>query len=269
MSNSESVNRLQQRLADMVTLEIQNAEILDQGLTQIRGHEGAAETVERLQTMVGAQREALRNRLLAIGGKDSHSGETNPVVSMRQSISGSDNRVAALHGIHTALNHAAFGYGIIHATAHRFFDVETADLAEAHLRAYTGAVQEVNQLIADVVVRELGKEGLDCQCSCPSCQLGVCVCAPHGTATVMQAWVETAPATAEEGVILRSPRANSAVDNSDLREGDVILAVDDQAIGSVPQLQAAIRDREPGQEMKFQIRRGQDSLQEVTVVRSE
>lgn len=265
MSDSETVNRLQQRLADMVTLEIQNAEILEQGLTRIRGHEGAAEAVERLQTMVGAQREALQNRLQAIGGRDSH---TKPIVSKRPSINGSDDRVAALHDIHTVLNHAAFGYGVIHATAHRFFDVETADLAEAHLRAYTGAAQEVNQLIADMVVWELGNEGLDCQCSCPSCDLGVCVCALHGTATIMQAWAETAPATADEGVLLRTPRAKSAVDNSDLREGDVILAVDDQVIDSVPQLQAAIRDREPGQEMKFQIRRRQGNLQEVTVVRS-
>ena len=266
--SSESVNRLQQRLADMVTLEIQNAEILDQGLTRIRGHGSAADTVERIQTMVNAHREALLNRLRAIGGRESHSDETNPVVSIGESMSGSENRVEELHGIHTALNHAALGYGILHATAHRFFDGETADLAEAHLRAYTGAAQEVNQLIADVVIWDLSNEGLDCQCQCPACGLGVCVCAPHGTATVVQAWLETAPATAEGGIMVRPPRANSAAASSDLQEGDVILAVDDQAIESVPQLQAAIRDHQPEQEMKIQIRRGQGNLLEITVQRS-
>jgi len=268
MSSSESVNRLQQRVAAMVTLESQNAEILDQGLTRIRGHETAAETVQRLQRMVNAQREVLQNRWRAIGGREPHSTETNPVVSIRQSMNGSENMVAALHGIHTALNHAAFGYGILHAIAHRFFDVETGDLAEAHLRAYTGAAQEVNQLIADVVIWELSNEGLDCQCQCPSCNLGVCVCAPHGTATVMQAWLETAPAPAEGGIMVRPPRANSDVASSDLREGDVIVALDGQAIESVPQLQAAIRDHEPGQEMKIQVRRGQGSLLEITVQQS-
>ena len=41
---------------------------------------------------------------------------------------------------------------MLHATGHRFFDGETSDLVEAHLRGYTGAAQEVNQLIADAVV---------------------------------------------------------------------------------------------------------------------
>lgn len=271
MTNSESVNKLQQRLAAMVAMEIQNAEILGNGLTQMRGHDGAAETVERLRTMVNGQREALQNRMQAIGGRDSQSGETNPVVSIRQRQSGGGggNGVAALHGIHTAVNHAAFGYGILHATAHRFFDQETADLAEAHLRGYTGAAQEINQLISDVVVWELSDDGLDCRCQCPSCAFGVCVCAPHGTATIEQAWLETAPATAEDGIVVRPPRANSAVANSDLREGDVITEVDGQAIESVPQLQAAIRGREPGQEMKIQVRRGQGSRLEITVTRLE
>ncbi len=217
--------------------------------------------------MVNVQREALQNRLHAIGGKDSRSVEASQVVSVGQSINGSVDRVAALHGIHSALNHAAFGYGILHATAHRFFDGETADLAEAHLRGYTGAAQEVNQLLADVVVWELSNEGLDCECGCPSCGLGVCVCAPHGTATVVQEWFETAPVTADDGIAVRISRANSAVAKSDLREGDVILVVDGQAIGSVPQLQTAVRDREPGQEMNIQIRRGQGNLLDITVVR--
>ena len=99
--------------------------------------------------------------------------------------------------------------------------------------------------------------------------MGVCVCAPHGTATVVQAWLETAPATAEAGIMVRPPRANSAAAGSGLREGDVILAVDDQAIETVPQLQAAIRGRERGQEMKIRIRRGQGSPVEITVTQSE
>ena len=69
--------------------------------------------------------------------------------------------------------------------------------------------------------------------------------------------------------MVRPPRANSAVANSDLRIGDVIIEVDGQAIESVPQLQAAVRDHVAGQEMKIQVRRGQGSPIEITVTRPE
>ncbi len=66
---------------------------------------------------------------------------------------------------------------------------------------------------------------------------------------------------------MRPPRTNSAAANSGLREGDVIVAVDRQAIQSVPQFQAAIRERDPGHEMKIQTRRGQGDPLEITVRR--
>ena len=273
MSTPHSGDRLQLRVADMVILETQVENLLSQTLSEVREHVQAEEAVGRFQSMVRDQLKALRARLDAIGGREHDLGGIDaPAVLVRASTGGSPDEGAqsvssALHAIHTTFNHAAFGYGMLHATAHRFFDAETGDLAEAHLRGYTGAAQEVNQLIADVVVWELTREGLDCRCSCPSCDLGVCVCAPHGTATLVQAWQETAPAAAEGGITVRPPRTDSAAANSGLREGDVIVAVDGQAIQSVPQLQAAIREHEPGHEMKIQTRRGQGDPLEITVRR--
>ena len=273
MSNPHSGNRLQRRVADMVILETLVENLLSQTLSQVREHVKAEEAVRRFQSMVKGQREALRKRLEAIGGREYDSGGLDaPAVLVRVSMGGSADEGAqcvsgALHAIHTTFNHAAFGYGMLHATGHRFFDGETADLAEAHLRGYTGAAQEVNQLVADVVVWELTREGLDCQCGCPSCDLGACVCAPHGTATLVQAWQETAPASAEGGITVRPPRTNSAAAMSGLREGDVIVAVDGQAIQSVPQLQAAIREHEPGEEIKVRMRRGSGDPLEITVRR--
>ena len=181
MSTPHSGNRLQSRVADMVILETQVENLLSQSLGRLREHGHAEDAVERFQSMVKGQLEALRARLDAIGGREHDPGGLDALAALvRGSMGGSADEDAqsvsgALHAIHTTFNHAVFGYGLLHATGHRFFDGETADLAEAHLRGYTGAAQEVNQLIADVVVWELTREGLDCRCGCPSCALGVCV----------------------------------------------------------------------------------------------
>lgn len=39
----------------------------------------------------------------------------------------------------------------------------TADLAEAHMRGYAAAAQEINQMISDAVVSELSLRGQECQ----------------------------------------------------------------------------------------------------------
>ena len=67
---------------------------------------------------------------------------------------------------------------------------------------------------------------------------------------------------------MRPPRTNSAAAMSGLHEGDVIVAVDGQAIQSVPQLQAAIREHEPGEEIKVRIRRCPGDPLEITLIRT-
>src|SRR2546427_10468032 len=83
---------------------------------------------------------------------------------------------------------------VLPAVAHRFFDSRgegnTADLAEGHLRDYAETAQALNRIVSDVAVWGLGKAGQECQCKCPSCGLGVCLCSPHGMNTVAAVWRE-------------------------------------------------------------------------------
>ncbi|MGQ0668407.1 MAG: hypothetical protein ACT4PO_01815 [Actinomycetota bacterium] len=68
-----------------------------------------------------------------------------------------------------ALTETALGYAVLHALAHRFYEVDTANLADQHRTNYLQAVQAVHQAIADAVVQELQDAGHACRCECPAC----------------------------------------------------------------------------------------------------
>ena len=272
-------NELQQFLGDMVAIERQLDGYLGRQLREIGRDPKVSAAIERFYQLVRSQREALEARFQAIGGQGVDAPARIAAVplplamDMRQE-EGGRSASAALHTLYSAFNHAAFGYAMLHAVAHRYFDSQaegnTADLAEAHLRSYAAAAQEINQMVSDVIVRELSQRDQACQCRCPSCAFGVCLCASHGTNTVNQAWRETGPSAPSGGIWVRPPRSNSVAARLGLCEGDRIIAVDDQEIASdldIGSLQAAIRKHQSGEEIRLQVRRATGELQEVTVTR--
>ncbi len=270
-------NELKQLLDDMVTVERQMEWLLDRQLQEVAAHPKVAETVGRFHRMVRAQREALEARRQSIGEKEFSfptSIVPTPFLAAAEARSeGSAQAVSrALHTLYTAVNHAAFGYAMLHAVAHRFFDSQaegnTADLAEAHLRSYAAAAQEMNQMVSDAMVWELSQRGQECQCLCPSCGLGICLCASHGTNTVNQVWRETSPPAPSGGIWVQPPRGDSAAARVGLREGDRIVAVDDQEIASdldTQSMQTAIRKHGSGEEIRLRARRAADELLEIAV----
>lgn len=272
-------NELQQFLGDMVAIERQLDGHLGRQLREIARQPQVAEAIERFHRMVRSQREALEARLHTVGGEEVTSPTRIAAIPLPVAADmqhDESDRVAstALHTLYIAFNHAAFGYAMLHAVAHRYFDSQaegnTADLAEAHLRSYAAAAQEINQMVSDVIVRELSQRDQACQCRCPSCALGVCLCASHGTNTVNQAWRETSPSAPSGGIWVRPPRSNSVAARVGLCEGDRIIAVDDQEIASdldIGSIQAAIRKHQSGEEIRLQVRRATGELQEVTVTR--
>jgi C-terminal processing protease CtpA/Prc len=151
---------------------------------------------------------------------------------------------------------------VLHATAHRAFDSQaegnTADLAESHFRAYGTAIQELDLLISDIVVSELDGVGEDCQCQCPACGIGLCLCASHGANTVRQVWRETIPTAPEGGLRVRRPRAGSEAQRAGLLDGDRVLAIDGNEIGTdldISAVQTAIRAHSAGDRMRLRVLR--------------
>ena len=261
-------NELQQRVTDMVILESQIQEALDQRLNEVRNHAEAAEAVKRFQTTVNDQREALQARLKSIGGGEPGSTGSIAPFSMTAALPDKEGTRAvskALHALSTTFDHAAFGYAMLHTVAHRFYDStgegNTADMAEEHRRSYADASQAIYQLIPDVVIWEMGKDG-ECTCMCPSCSLGICLCWHAHVDSLMP----VSPAE-EGGILVRSPRANSAALQAGLRQGDVILAVDGQQVQTNRELQAEVRKHEAGDAVLLRVKRGSGEPLEVAVTR--
>ncbi len=164
--------------------------------------------------------------------------------------------------LYAALSEAAFAYAEMHARAHRDFDSQsegnTAALAESHLHAYSGAIQDLNLLGSDIAVDELGTRDVYCQCQCPACAFGLCLCSPHGSTTVREVMQKEVPVPNEAGVRVRRPRPGSEADRAGLVDGDRVAAIDDKEIGSdldLGSIQAAIRAHASGDEMRLLVAR--------------
>jgi hypothetical protein len=267
MSTKQDRNQLPQWVADMVALESQIEEALEQRREEVKAHAEAGRSVSRFHTTVIGQLEALQARLLSIGGSPSGFSRAAPTRASRASVSGhgpegAEGVSAVMRGIHIDFSHAAFCYAVLHTRAHRFGDIPTADLAENHRRSYTEAALQIHRLIADVVVWELAKEGQECQCACPSCGLGVCLCwHAHLESPAVGSPAEPA------GLLVRSPRANSAADRSGLCEGDIILAADGQELHHYQDLQATVRKHQAGEEIRLRVQRGGGVPLEVSLTR--
>jgi len=254
-------------VANLDEIEREIGQVLADLGPQLSAQHAAAQAAERWADMTRRHRTALEGRIEASPEEAPSRSAILPLRTGWQAEGGHGAGADALHILYGAFNHAALGYVILHAVAHRAFDSQdegnTADLAESHLRDYAVAAQEINQLISDIVVRELSDAGIDCQCQCPACGLGVCLCAPHGTNTVNQAWRDTTPEPTEPGIVLRPPRAGSAAVEAGLREGDRLAAVDDAPIASdldTAAMQAAVRKRVAGEELRIRVLRGTDTL---------
>lgn len=261
---------------EMAALESHIERLLGRSVAQVKVHEQSARAVNRFRTLVESQRKALEARLPSLGGSPLEPTTTTAVPSFRTPLAwrpgaSSEAISRTLQGISMAFNYAAFAYARLHAIAHRFYDGPTEDstaaLAERHLRNYVLALQEINQLISDVVVWELEKADQECQCMCPACGLGICVCAPHGTTTVDQVWREMPPPLPQQGVQVRPPRANSAALHAGLRQGDIVVAVDGQAIQTVADLQAGVRKHQAGEEIRLRVQRRIGGEEGVIVTR--
>ncbi len=174
----------------------------------------ASDALKRFAMTARAHETTLRVRLEKMGGKPSY-------IASLHDLPAEESRTpppmsAALQSVSALFSRATLGYAVLHVMAHRFYDSQedgnTADLAEGHLLDYAKASQEINQLFSDTVVWDLSQAGQDCQCQCPSCSLGVCLCSPHGTTTVDRILRETMQADKQhdhQGIMVRPPKKGS------------------------------------------------------------
>src|ERR1700693_2420341 len=94
------------------------------------------------------------------------------------------------------------------------------------------------------------------------CGLGTCGCVGLGRQSIETAYREAA-AAGGDGFPLQAPRARSPLPLAGIQRGDRLLAVDDQEVRSLPEIQAAIRKHTIGEEVRLRFRRGTEPPWEV------
>ncbi len=269
MANESKAYRLHQHMAHMVALEAGIEKTLEQQLIQVGDHSEVAAAIRDFHEMAGGQRQALKARLHTVG-------ENIAIPDRAVGESGDGNGYpasTALRCAYVALNEAIIGYTMLRILALRFRDSpvtgeeNTAALAEQHIRNYVGAVRRISQLLHDVVVWELEREGHNCKCTCACCGLGVCICATYNRETLSNAWAEAGPIADESEVLVLPPKPGSAAADAGLQHGDVIVAADGLELESYGTLYEVADGHQSGETIELRVRRRSGELADISVVR--
>lgn len=175
-------------LGDMVSIESHIEEALDRQLSLVKENTEASAAVHRFHDMVKANRDELQQHLDQMAGQ-----KGNPVKEVGATLLGkaagmidkirTEGVSKALRDDYVAFNLAAMSYSMLDTTARALGDKKTAKLAEQGLRDYAGAVQEINQIISNIVVWELEKDGHQIE---PGA-------AEKARRQIQKTWKETAP----------------------------------------------------------------------------
>jgi ferritin-like metal-binding protein YciE len=179
-------------IGDLVALESHIEEALDRQRDQVKDDAVALAAVRGFHDMVRSQRDrmkALQNEVGSTAGnpiKQAGSTLLGMAAGMLDRIRTEGNS-KALRDDYSAFNLAAMGYTMLFTTATALGDQRVTGIAEQHLRGYAGAIQQINQIIGDVVVAELRKDGHEIQDDPVNAT----------RRTVNAAWKQTAPSSTQ------------------------------------------------------------------------
>lgn len=267
-------NRLQIQLVNMIAIEAAIEKNLEELIPKVSAHAEATALLNGFLTTTKAQRLSLENRLHTIAnGVSISSGSTEVLASISLFQAAEYPISTALQIVYTIFHQAVISYSVMHSLSTRFMDGPyIADegtsyhLARQHTQNYINSIQQIARLIHDVVIWELDEKGLECQCACPSCSAGICLCALAGRSFLRDSWEEAGPIANDEGVHVQLPKQNSIAQIAGLQRGDVILYIDDQEIETYKDLQKVVRAAKPGEEIKLMIRRSQAVTKEIHLI---
>lgn len=274
MTNSQNSNRLQTKLAQMKTLEVAIEQRLEELIPKVSEHAEVTALLTSFQTLSKDQRQAIETRLNALSDNEPPSSKPTAIYAAVDPPYGEEYPVSSsLQEIYTLYNQAVIGYAMLGSLSTRSLDSwvvadegTSAHLARKHIKNYVGAIQEISRLINDIVLWELDHEGLECQCICPSCGVGVCVCSVAWKDILSNAWAEAGSIANYEGIPVQQPKQGSAATQAGLVRGDIILAVEGNKIEKIGDMQSAVRSSEPGEEIRLTIRHDSDELKDIAIV---
>ncbi len=151
-------------VSDMAALESHIEEALDRQLTEVKDDPVALAAVRDFHDMVKEHRDTLK-------ALEEETGKTigTPIKEAGAALVGKAAGIIDLvrtEGIskglrddYAAFSLAAISYSMLHTTATALGDGRVASLAERHLRDHADAIMRINEIMPEVVIRELEKDG--------------------------------------------------------------------------------------------------------------
>jgi ferritin-like metal-binding protein YciE len=151
-------------VSDMAALESHIEEALDRQLIEVTDDPVAVAAVRGFHDMVKRHRDTIK----AI---EEETGKTigSPIKEAGAALIGKAAGIIDLlrtEGIskglrddYAAFSLAAISYSMLHTTATALDDHRVASLAERHLRDHADAIMRINEIMPEVVMRELEKDG--------------------------------------------------------------------------------------------------------------
>jgi hypothetical protein len=263
--SSSSPDALHRQLAAVAARERTIVETLDSFELDSFKHPTAVALFRDWRAIASEQAHALELRLEAIAP-----GER--IEQRHQSPGGGTHYpvTAALQTMYSLFCEALVTYATLQPIAHRFRDSwaaadegTTAHLSRRHTQTYARAINQISRIIHDVVLSEMEHDGLECQCTCPSCGIGVCVCAPSSRRVLSDAWHNAHPIVAAGGVPLHTPRPDSAAARAGLVTGDLIVSIDGRQIQDYEELQDRLRSRDPRKGITLTVQRAAGEIEDV------
>jgi len=253
---------IRRTVAELVALEGEVAGRLERAQQLSSGQPDALAAIQRLRPMVQAHRDQLATYLKDSGGAELSGETTSPQSTSREATALSE----ILRDLCLAFHHCALSYAVLYEVALKLYEPRLREIAPEHLKANADAALSTAQLLPGAVAWQLAQDGLHCTCTCPMCGVGVCGCVAMGTETLIDAWRDVAPTESEPpGFLLQPPKPESELARAGVQGGELVLAVDRQQVRSRAEVQAALRKRTLGDEVRLLIQRSSESPRELTV----
>lgn len=216
-ASPEPMARLHHHLAGMASLEGAIGQRIEEALDRHIPYPELRSLLEELRRQAGSRQRAVADRLASVA-PDKSAPETGAATLPIESVLDSDAHPGSfeLMALHALCSQAVMGYAVMMELAFRAADsVETlgsentGDIAEAGMRSCATGAQEIARLLPFVVVDELDREGLECRCRCPACDLGICGCPSAFRRRLGMAWADAGAIEMVPGIRVVRPRGGS------------------------------------------------------------
>ena len=255
---------LRGRAVELLAIEREIDEMLTRRMEAAQAYPEVAEVLEGIRATASRQRKVLDQYLVGMHG---FSGPvTARTFSPPGEIDADNGVVGLLQETYTAVNRAAFMYGILTELAFRLYEPPLREVGPSHLRSYAEAAHMIDRLIAGIVAAELRQEGLECCCVCGMCSMGLCGCVSAASTRIEAAWRDASLGPdAALGFPLLPPRPNSELARVGVEGGERLLAIDDDRVRDHTDILAALRKHRIGDEVRLLTQRGSEPPREVRV----